>query len=143
MPHASFPPKGDQSSWIQGRILITRVQGSWNLEQHRRASAQMAPLVGELESSGPWASLVILTDTLLTSLEVLAAGREAVASGALMRLRALAWVIGEGVEGRAVLLPRYRRLYEGLLPTEVFVSEREGIAWLSQQRARGSTRSSP
>lgn len=130
-----FSPSGEQSSWIEGRILVSRVRGMWNIEQHRRANAEVAPLVAELEARGAWASLVVMEDTLLTSLEVLEAGRAAVASGALVHLRALAWVIGEEIEGRSVLTPRYRHLYDGVLPSAVFETVEDGAAWLRAQLA--------
>jgi hypothetical protein len=133
MTPSSFPPQGDQNSRIEGRLLVTRVIGTWNLEQHRRSQQQIMPLVERLESSGPWASLVIIEDTLVSSLDVLEAGRQAVAAGVLAHLRALAWVIGPTVEGRAILLPRYRRIYDGLLPSAVFEATPEAAAWLQQQ----------
>lgn len=120
------------STTIVDSILVTRVNGSWSLEMHQAAATHNEKFSIQLNQRGDWASLVIIEDTLVSSIEVLEAGRAAVPNNPnCSRLRALAWVIDPTVEGYTLLLPRYRLMFEGILLSEVFDKVEDALAWLN------------
>ncbi len=117
---------------IVGRILVTRVSGSWTADMHRAANDYNQSFVTELNSTGNWASLVIVEDTLVSCLEVLQAGRDSIPNNPhCSHLKALAWVIDESIEGYVILLPRYRALFDGVLRSEVFNDTESALHWLN------------
>lgn len=129
-----FNPHGDVCHFIQGRCLVSRVNGSWNMEMHAHANAAAAPLIGELMAGGPWASVVEIEDTLVAPLAVLEHGRQQVIDTKdAMQIASLAWVIKPSVEGYKLLLGRYAALYEGILPTAVFTETQEALDWSADQ----------
>lgn len=133
----SFHPHGDYDARIDGRILVATVSGSWNIEMHHEANRQCQPLVTQLEAEGIWGCMVVVRDTLVSSLDVFEAGRQAVeANRGVSSLKALAWVIGPEVEGNPFLLPRIRMIYEGILDTDVFESEGAAKQWLIERLMR-------
>lgn len=130
-PHPIFRPHGDYAAQIDGAMLIVTVSGSWNIEMHQESNRLAQPYVEQLEKQGPWGCIVVVTDTLVSSLEVFRAGRKAVedARGA-SRLKALAWVIAPDVEGYTLFLPHYRHLYAGLLDSDIFGTLDEARRWM-------------
>ena len=96
---------------------------------HQHSMRETQALVATLSQRGPWASVVVVEKTLVTSLDVLEAGRNAVAQNPGMKLVGLAWVIKPDVEGYGLLLPRYRRMYEGLIQTQVFDDYSTALRW--------------
>lgn len=126
-----FKPHGHYRAEVQGRILYAHTSGHWNIEKHQEMSIESGLLAQSLDAGGPWGSIVITHDTLVTSLDVLEAGRRAVADRVgISHLAAIAWVIRPDVEGYDLLLPRYQTLYEGLLPTAVFEDVDTARAWV-------------
>jgi hypothetical protein len=68
---------------------------------------------------------------MLTSLEVLAAGRDAVATLPKdSQLVALAWVLSPELEGYKIMLRRYESMYAGLLETQVFDNLASAQEWI-------------
>lgn len=124
-----FSPHGEQRTAKVGQVLVTHVTGHWNLEMQQHSMRQTQALVDELNHKGPWASVVVVEKTLVTSLDVLEAGRNAVAQNPSMRIVGLAWVIKPDVEGYGLLLPRYRGMYEGLIRTQVFDDYSAALHW--------------
>lgn len=117
---------------IVGRVLVTRVSGSWTPEMHRAAGEYNQGFVTQLNDTGNWASLVIVEDTLVSCLEVLQAGRDSIPiNPSCTHLKALAWVIDESIEGYTLLLPRYRSLFDGVLNNEVFNDTESALNWLN------------
>lgn len=133
-----FKPRGSFDAYIEGSILVTSTKGSWNVEMQRESSLQSAPFVVQLEQTGkPWAVIVQVHETLLSSPEVLIAGRLSIANMAQSsKLVALAWVVDQQVEGYPLLVPRYREICAGLIKAEFFTSLAEAKDWLNLQLAR-------
>ena len=137
-PEKIFRPHGEFDAKIDGAMLIVTVSGSWNIEMHQESSRRSQPLVEALEAQGRWGCIVVVTDTLVSSLEVFRAGRKAVEDArGVSRLEALAWVIAPDVEGYTLFLPHYRNLYAGLLDSDIFGTLDEARGWM-QARLGGS-----
>lgn len=134
MANSSFNPHGTVFHTIEGRCLVSRVNGSWNMEMHARANAAAAPLIADLMNTGPWGSVVEIGETLVSGLEVLEFGRQYVMETKdAMRMISLAWVILPSVEGYKLLLGRYAALYEGVVPTAVFADMQSALDWSEAQ----------
>lgn len=144
MSDGRFRPHGHSEAYVDGSVLIVTVSGSWNMEMHAANTKLTQPLVEQLEAQGPWGTVVVVTDTLVSSIDVFEAGRRAVAeSNALSGLVALAWAISPTVEGYGLMLPRYRQLYEGLLPSAILPTVEAAREWVEaavQAARRGEKR---
>lgn len=128
-----FKPHGSFKAHVQGRVLIAHCRGSWNIEMHQEQGRQSQALVETLEQGGNWGSVVVVHDSLVSSLAVLEAGRLAVENMPSPRkLVALAWVIAPTVEGYSLLKGRYARMYEGLLQTRTFDNEAGAVYWIEK-----------
>ena len=129
-----FKPHGEYAPRIEGQILIATVSGSWNIEMHAATNEMVRPVAARLNSVGAWGVIVVVRETLVSSLEVLKAGRESVPGNPnCSNLVALAWVIDPGVEGYGFLLDHYKRMYEGLLVTDVFSTLEQAMDWMRRK----------
>jgi hypothetical protein len=116
---------------VEGQILVATVSGSWNIEMHHASREVARPLIERLNSVGPWGVIVVIRETLVSSLEVLRAGRQAVAENPeCSNMIALAWVIDPHVEGYGFLLNHYKQMYAGLLATDVFSDLEQARKWM-------------
>jgi hypothetical protein len=129
-----FKPHGEFAAQLDGRVLVAHVRGTWNIEMHHASMLQSAALVSQLDADGePWGTVVVVHDTLVSCLDVLEAGRDAVsARPSTSKLVALAWVMDPSIEGYSLLLPTYQDLYKGLLATEVFDDLDAARLWMGQ-----------
>lgn len=134
----SFAPHGGYHAEIaEPGILVCTTRGTWNMEMHHEMTRQARPFVEALEAQGPWGTVVVMAETLVSNLDVLEAGRNAVAEArGLSRMRSLAWVIAPTVEGYRLLLPRYRDMYRGIIDTAVFEALEPALAWTREGLAR-------
>lgn len=97
------------------------------------------PLVDELNAKGPWACITVVYGSMLTSLEVFAAGKDAVANRPDdSNLVALAWVLTPDLEGYNLLYRRYEAMYAGLLETKVCDSLSAARDWIERVLASES-----
>ncbi|MEI7430174.1 MAG: hypothetical protein WCL27_06925 [Betaproteobacteria bacterium] len=129
-----FKPHGGYEPRVEGQILIATVSGSWNIEMHMASNEMARPLAEKLNSAGSWGVIVVIQDTLVSSLEVLKAGRQSVPENPnCSNLLALAWVIDPHVEGYRFMLDQYKQMYEGLLFTDVFSTLEQARIWMLQK----------
>ncbi|MDZ7920488.1 hypothetical protein [Rhodoferax sp.] len=133
MPKSKFPAHGEYKSTIDGQVLIAHCWGSWNIEMHQESARLSKPLVEELNAKGPWGCITVVHESMVTSLEVLQAGRDAVASlpkdSALV---ALAWVLKPDLEGYSFLYKRYESMYTDLLETKTFDNLSAAQFWIEK-----------
>ena len=88
---------------------------------HHESSRLSKPLVEELARSGSWGCITVVHESMVTSLAVLGAGKEAAASlPEDSGLVALAWVLTPELEGNSFLYKRYESMYADLLRIKVF-----------------------
>ncbi|WMW80856.1 hypothetical protein RF679_00910 [Undibacterium cyanobacteriorum] len=119
---------------IDDRILISYVRGSWTMAQFQANHEYSQSFVRQLNDTGDWASLVVIEDTLVSCIDVLEAGRNAIPTNPdCSHLKALAWVIAPEIEGYVLLRARYRAIFEGILPNQIFSAIDEAKAWLQAQ----------
>lgn len=131
MPRSHFKPHGQFKPSVEGQVLIAHCWGSWNIEMHQESALQSKPLVEALNAKGPWGCITVVHESLVTSLAVLQAGRDAVAQRSTdLRIVALAWVLTPDLEGYSFLMNRYEAMYEGLIDTKVFDSISAAQNWI-------------
>ena len=133
MPNKKFAPHGDYIPVVDGSVLIAHCWGSWNIEMHRKSSELAKPLVEKLIANGPWGVVTVIHESMVTSLEVLQAGRDAVAElPEPYRPVALAWVMNPRIEGYGFLHTRYENMYAGLLETRTFDNVPHAQFWIEK-----------
>lgn len=121
MRKSRFRLHGEYKPHMDGQILIAHCWGSWNIEMHQESAKVSESMVEKLNAQGPWGCITVVHDSLVTSLEVLQAGRDAVASLPQdSQLVALAWVLKPDLEGYSFLFKRYESMYADLLETRTF-----------------------
>ena len=128
-----FSAHGEYKPTVDGQILIAHCWGSWNIEMHEESARLAKPLVEKLDAKGPWGCITVVHESMVTSLEVLQAGRDAVASlpegSALV---ALAWVLNPNLEGYSLLYRRYESMYADLLETKIFDNLASAQYWIEK-----------
>ena len=136
-PSDIFKPHGTYSARVDGRVLVCTATGSWNLEMQQEAMQQSMAAVSALNDAGHWACIVEVRGSVVSSLAVLEAGRNAVSDGTgVNNLVCLAWVIAPNVEGYPLMLPRLRKIYEGILEAEIFNDIDAAGAWVAAMLER-------
>jgi len=131
MSKSKFQPHGEFKPTIHGQVLIAHCWGSWNIEMHQESARLSKPLVEELSARGSWGCVTVVHESMVTSLEVLQAGRDAVASMPKdSGLVALAWVLTPDLEGYSFLYKRYESMYADLLETKTFDNLAAAQYWI-------------
>ncbi len=131
MANPKFQPHGEFKSRVEGQVLVAHCWGSWNIEMHQESARLSKPLVEELTKGGSWGCITVVHESMVTSLAVLEAGREAVASlPENSGLVALAWVLTPDLEGYSFLYKRYESMYADLLATKIFDNLSAAQYWI-------------
>lgn len=128
----NFNEHGTYNVRVEGRILVSTADGSWNIEMWRHSQEQTVPLVQALAASGSWTILTIISSSLVCPPEVLSAGASACrdATG-IPGLVGAAWAIPEDVEGRTLLIDHYESMFDGRVPSRIFADEASARSWLA------------
>jgi len=128
-----FPPHGEFQPRVEGQVLIAHCWGSWNIEMHQESARQSKPLIDAINAKGPWGVITVLHDSMVSSLEVFQAGRDAVASlPETYQLVALAWVLTPDLEGYSFLHKRYESMYADILETKTFETLAAAQYWIDK-----------
>lgn len=140
MAASIFKPHGEYTPVISGHVLIAHCRGSWNIEMHQQSGKLAQPLVEELSAKGPWGCVTVIYESMLTSMEVLLAGRAAVESmPQSSQMVALAWVLTPDLEGYKLMYRRYETMYADLLETRIFDNLASAQEWIEQVIAARSS----
>lgn len=134
MALTEFAPHGECRVGIEGRLLVTRVSGPWNLELVEQWAAGVLPAARLLGAQGPWAALGIVSQSMLSTPEAVAvlgkSIRRVLAEG---RPLASVYAIAPGVEGRGLMNGGLERMHHGMVPVRFFDTETDARAWLTEQ----------
>lgn len=134
-----FQPHGEFTAYVDGRLIVSDVQGPWNRELVDKWAAEMYVLVTQLRRSGPHVGLAILRGSMLCTPDALVAMARALQYGtAKGGCIGNAVVADAGVEGRALMLDTYDKLYDERAPHRFFYDVDSARAWaLSLLAAQG------
>jgi hypothetical protein len=128
-----FPRHGEFRIQVDGRIVRSELVGPWNIETARDYIRQLDMVVEHELTGQRWASLVVCLQSILFPLDMIAPLRASIqARVAKTNQAAVAMVVAPEVEGYRVLHPTIRRIYDGLIPFEIFDTLEDAQAWLAR-----------
>jgi hypothetical protein len=134
MTHPLFRPHGSTQVEMTGSILTVHMRGHWNSEMREQTGQAMMRLVPTLNANGPWGIINLLHDTVVYGEEIYTQTRLGYAARpATSCLKAVAFVIGDGVEGAALMRPRFESLLQGVVESRVFADLASARTWMEEQ----------
>lgn len=126
-----FPPHGQFRIYRDDRILVTEVQGPWNVELVRQWAFALSPYVLQLKNGGPWAGLALIKGSMLSTPDGMEAlGRVTVDGAKNYGCIANVIVASSDVAGRGVIESQFQRIYEGVCDYAFFDDLDEAKKWL-------------
>ncbi|OYT93295.1 MAG: hypothetical protein CFE43_03340 [Burkholderiales bacterium PBB3] len=133
MHKSIFVPHGQFHIRTQGQVVISEIQGPWNLEMMSAWGKGIAPITQALSAKGPVGSIGIYSHSLLTSPESLDLLTKMLRfSVAHYRVVCTADVYDASVEGHMLGKRIFKSVYEGSVPNQSFATEQEAITWVNQ-----------
>jgi hypothetical protein len=128
-----FDMHGEYRFSIEGRLLVARARGPFNQEFSKAYMDAARPLAEQLDATGPWAGITIFSGSALFTLgnAKITEDRTRLAVSELHML-ANCWVIPPDVEGYRIIDMQARRIYQDVLPFEIFEEEASARIWLDQ-----------
>ena len=132
-----FAAHGSFHFSVEGRILISRMNGPFNAEFARAYIHGQLPIIRELAKSGPWAGLTEFSENALFPLEMSAIIRgQTIVGVQQLQLVANCWVVPPSVEGYGIVDKQALNIYHGVLPFQIFENSADARAWLESQLSR-------
>jgi len=131
-----FQPHGVSEFEARGQVLVLRSQGPFNAEHIQSLAPAFREFGGRLQQAGPWATINLVTRSLLSTPEAVEMLRRSAqwTHDHLGRVAA-AYVVGREVEGRMIMLAEVRRSCAGIMPIEIFFELAPAQAWALEQIA--------
>lgn len=108
-----FKPHGRIEMWSEGPVVRIDAQGPFNPEAVQAVGLAMRDLFAEMPPSERFADILTFHDSILTSPDGLQAFEQFLQamSAAAQAPKAVAYVVGPDVEGRALMLPLFAEIY--------------------------------
>ena len=129
-----FRPHGASHIVLSGATLVVHIYGHWNAEMRLQVAKEMQAYAPDLSAVGPWGIINFLHDTVVFSDEIYTRTRQDYASRPITSgLKAVAFVIEDGVEGAMLMRPRFQSLLQGVIAAQTFVDLDSAQAWMDQQ----------
>ncbi|MEQ8332871.1 hypothetical protein [Nisaea sp.] len=105
-------PHGVREIWTEGRILFSRNAGPFNLEHLQDATEESREERKRLTRTGPWGTVVIMSDSVMFTPEALDMIRDNMADSERNgELVAAAFVVPPGTEGRWICESLFAPIY--------------------------------
>lgn len=144
MDHAATPPlfqpHGHSEFLADGALVRIAVEGPFNAEGMDEFGARMRAIFATLPAGQAVVTLAEIRRTLVSPsdawdrLERVVAGMQ----GGTHRIVGTAWIVGDDVEGRSLLVPKARRMYAAAgRDFEVFTSADAAEAWARARLSNG------
>ncbi len=133
---APFRIHGAYQTRVEGRLIITDVNGPWNLELVEAWAQQVHPLARALRDGGAHVGIAVISGSMLCPPDALARLRQVCEYG-VRRQRCLAQMIvaAPEVEGRSLMAATFERMYDGLCPylllAELDLARQQAARWLA------------
>ena len=111
-------------------MLVLRSEGPFNAEHIQSLAPAFREHGGRLQQRGPWATVNVVTRSLLSTPE----GIEMLRKSAQwthdhLGRAAAAYVVAQNVEGRLIMLGEIRGACTGIMPIEIFEEFAPAEAW--------------
>lgn len=129
----SFRAHGQFKVSVDGRIVITEVDGPWNRELVFSWASRMLELCAPLAATGPYVAIAVVRGSILCPPDALDSLRAAIAYGAA-RLNCIGNVIvaDAAVEGRTLMRETYETLFDDKPPHRYCDKLADARAWAVQ-----------
>ncbi len=130
-----FSQHGTIESRIEGNILINEATGPFNAEIIYALQEVQSELLDVLAVLRNWGQIYIFHQSALCSPDTIEAmhGYISQKKGTISKPAATAFVMDRNVEGRLIMGPHYRQVYEKAeLNFALFVTEAEAREWVEQ-----------
>lgn len=128
-----FRPHGRIEIWAEGNVMRLEATGPFNKEAIIALGATWRALFAELPMRGPFAAIIVIRHSIMSSQEVLDAFGDFLRSGSQAGhpAAAVAYVAAPDIEGRSLILPKLADLYAatGRLFAS-FATEAEAEDWM-------------
>jgi hypothetical protein len=122
---------------LEGALLVSEVTGPWNMELIEAWGTEALRLLGTRPAPDPLVAITTVHESILCTAEALQALRNmAIYAARHMQCLGVAMIAAPGIEGRALLGPTYRRIYEGVSPFDIFTDFDSGQAWALELLAK-------
>ena len=133
-----FIPHGGFEAYVEDRLIISDVTGPWNKELVDAWAKTLYPLAVQARANGPHVGIAIIHRSIVCPPDALEALRKVVLYS-VQRLDNVGHgiVADASVEGRDFLATTYARVYEGVVPFQLFEDLPSAKEWaedLLQQR---------
>ncbi len=128
-----FNQHGRMESRVEGNILFNEATGPFNAEIITAIRLIQQELLEEISSKEKWAQIYVFYESVLCSPDTIEALHFYLTNlkGKLKKPVATAFVIGPDVEGRTMMSPHYRQVYEKAnLNFRIFDAVEEAHAWV-------------
>lgn len=132
----AFPPHGSSRFERRGQLLLLHSQGPFNAEHIQSLVSGFRLHAAELKPCGPWASINIVSGSIMATPEAIEALRRSAlwAYQELGRV-AIAYVVATEVEGRGLMTPPIQASGQGVVPVGLFPDYAAAEAWALQRLA--------
>lgn len=128
-----YPRHGDFNIRVAGDVVISELMGPWNIEAARAYIGELDAIVERELDGRRWGSVVICRDSVQFPLEMIAPLRASVEKRVTrFNQAAIAMAVAPEVEGYGVLFPTIRRIYDGLIPFDIFDTEQQACDWIKR-----------
>ena len=108
----AMAPHGERDVWTEGRILMSRNEGPFNLEALQISTRKTWDERIRLTASGPWVSIAIMQNSVMFTSEALDVVRKNMGDPARNgNLVASAFVVAPEIEGRALCQTIFEPIY--------------------------------
>ena len=139
-PGMGFPPHGHSEFLADGAIIRIAVEGPFNVEGIDAFGRKMLAQFAGIPAGQAVVTLAEIRGTLLSPPDAwarLEAHTARVQTGAY-RILGTAWVVGDDVEGRSLMIPRAQRMYAAAGRVfEVFTDAEAANRWAQARLAKG------
>lgn len=135
MPNRKIPrTEGSIEFRVEGQVFYATVKGAPNLKTFLNIHPRARAVWDELNTQGPWGSVVSLDNSLLISPEIFNKLKVlAVSRAPQSRLVAVGWALPPSLPGHDVLKPLYEGFYKEWWPSAAFPDEPSALQWVSEQ----------
>lgn len=131
-----FRPHGRVELWEDGAVIRVDAAGPFNREAAQAMAGALRSAVVARPPHSRFALIVTMRDSVLVSLDTLDSFRRMLASNSADGIApvAVAWVVGPGVEGADLIMPRVAAAYrEAARPYAQFAEPEAAAHWIAER----------
>lgn len=128
-----FPAHGRYKIYCEDRLLVSEIQGPWNIEFIREWSTASIPFCEEMKRGGAWVAVAIIAGSMLATPEAMDALRKVITnSREIYGCIGHALVAAPGVAGRGLVEFAFERSYGDISTTAFLDDYASAKAWAQQ-----------